>query len=68
MHYPNLQPPGRTSPIGRKRTFDFVDFGVPEGPVSGKADIQELAAPETVWNGRFTLGSGHWANIGQRGR
>jgi hypothetical protein len=39
-----------------------------ERPLSGKADIQELVAPESVWNGRFTPGSGHWASIDQRGR
>ncbi len=26
---------------GRKRTFDFVDFGVPERPLWRKADILE---------------------------
>ncbi len=29
--------------IGRKRTFDFVDFGASERPLSGKADIQGSA-------------------------
>ncbi len=29
------------SAIGRKRTFDFVDFGVPERPLWRKADILE---------------------------
>ena len=27
--------------LGRKRTFDFVDFGVPERPLWRKADILE---------------------------
>ena len=29
-----------TSACGRKRTLDFVDFGVSERPLSGKADIR----------------------------
>jgi len=32
-----------------------------ERPLSGKADIQNLASPESVLNGRFTLESGRWA-------
>ena len=58
----------RTTVHGRKRTLDFVDFGASERPLSGKADIQELATQKSMWNGRFTLGSGHSANIGQRVR
>ncbi len=46
------------SAYGRKRTLDFVDFGVFERPLSGKADIQELAGPKSIWNGRFASDSG----------
>ena len=34
-----LGAPVRASAIGRKRTFDFVDFEASERPLSGKADI-----------------------------
>jgi hypothetical protein len=33
----------------------------------GKVDIQQLGAPESLWNDRFTPGSGHWANIAVNG-
>jgi len=39
-----------------------------ERPLSGKADIQELAAPKSIWNGRFAPGSGPSGNIAGKGR
>ncbi len=48
---------------GRKRPIKTEVFCQSEGPLSGKADIQELAAPKSIWNVRFTPGSGHSGNI-----
>jgi len=31
--------------------------------LSGKADIHELAAPKSIWNVRFTPGSGRSARM-----
>ena len=56
------------SAYGRKRPFDSALFRVSERPLSGKADIQELAAPESLRNDRFTPGSGHWTDRMTTGR
>jgi len=43
-----------TAAFGRKRTFDFVDFGAFERPLSGKADIQGPRVKFPVASGCFT--------------
>ncbi len=53
----------RASALGRKQPLKTVEFEHSERPLSGKADIQNLASPESVLNGRFTLESGHSGNI-----
>ncbi len=53
-----------TSASGRKRTLISVDFAIPERPLSGKADIKSGTPEIESENVRFTLGSGHSANIG----
>ncbi len=57
-----------TSASGRKRTFDFMDFGASERPLWRKADIKPETPEIESENVRFTLGSGHSGNIGQRVR
>jgi len=39
--------------LGQKRPFIFVDIQYFERPLSGKADIQELAVAEVVRNDGF---------------
>jgi len=53
---------------GRKRTLISAVFVVPERPLSGKADIKPETPEIESENVRFTPGSGHWANIDQKGR
>ncbi len=54
----------RMAASGRKRTFDFMDFGASERPLWRKADIKTETPEIELENVRFTLGSGHSANIG----
>ncbi len=54
--------------FGRKRTLISAVFGVPECPLWRKADIKPETPEIELENVRFTLGSGHSANIGQRVR
>ncbi len=54
--------------IGRKRPFISAVFEQIQRPLSGKADIQNLAVEICVLRDRFTLGSGHSANIAEKVR
>jgi len=56
------------SASGRKQTFDFVEFGVFERPLSGKADIQILAINNPLLSVGFTADSCRSSIIGLRGR
>ncbi len=56
------------SACGRKRTLISEVFGVPERPLSGKADIKPETPEIESENVRFTPGSGHSANIGKKVR
>ena len=51
------------SASGRKRPLISVVFAVLERPLSGKGDIQNDATETPLANDRFTVGSGHSANI-----
>ena len=44
----------RPAACGRKGPLISTSFCRSERPLSGKADIQELVAPKSIWNGRFT--------------
>jgi len=56
------------SASGRKRTLILVVLAVSERPLWRKADIKPETPEIESENVRFTLGSGHSANIDQRGR
>ena len=45
----------------RERPFDSAHFGVFERPLSGKADIQDVAVAKCLLNVRFAPDSGRWA-------
>jgi hypothetical protein len=58
----------RLSASGRKRALISPCFCRSEWPLSGKADIKPETPEIESENVRFTLGSGHSANIDQRVR
>jgi hypothetical protein len=41
------------SAYGRKRPLISAFFEQFERPLSGNADVQELAVPKSIWNSRF---------------
>jgi hypothetical protein len=58
----------RMSALGRKRTLNLAILAWQKRPLWRKADIKSETLEIRTRNVRFTLGSGHSANIGQRVR